>query len=108
MTWVIADAGYSILRSLRGTSIRLPRPMRPAYDLKKMLLASSVAYRVRNEQYRSTLRTPDALTWHTLPRHSSTEVDDSAVLEICNSFRDVSRTASCLLGPYKIEGSLQP
>ncbi len=55
------------------------------YDLEEMLLASSVAYRVRNEQYRSTLRTPDALTWHNSPRHSSTEVDDSAVLEICNS-----------------------
>src|ERR1039458_1948191 len=56
-----------------------------ANELEEMLLASSVAYRVRNEQYRSTLRTPDALTWHTLPRHSSTEVDDSAVREMCNS-----------------------
>jgi hypothetical protein len=68
-------------------------------DLEEMLFTSSVTYRVRNEQYRSTLRMPDALTWHNSPRHSSTEVADSAVLEICNSFRDVSRTASCLLGP---------
>jgi hypothetical protein len=74
------------------------------YDLEEMLLASSVAYRVRNEQYRSTLRTPDALTWHNSPRHSSTEVDDSAgqrgTEDLQLLYRDVSRTASCLLGSY--------